>query len=313
MSGQAWYEDDSKLSNIQSSQNSAKHENEKDRLLREQIWKDVQRTYPGLHYFTEETYTSLERMLYIYAKLNPNINYCQGMNEIIAPLSFVCKVKTSLKQESLCFFIFCKVMNNLQGMYVTQTKNTTNFSSTITEKINAFKWLLYKHDYQLFKHLTVDLNIETWFYLFRWLTTLLSREFSLPDILRLWDTLFSNFISISKNYDFLLYICCSMIILQKEVLLSSDFTQTMEILQNYPFVDIKTVLNFSIMIYKKDLEDNITLDLLKHKTFQAKDTNINIPTVLEEMNKISTTVSNNLTEVKNWFADLQKTYNSKPN
>lgn len=46
------------------------------------------------------------------------------------------------------------------------------------------------------------------FYAFRWLTLLLSQEFQLPDVLRLWDSLFAEQ---DNNLQFLLYICCAMV------------------------------------------------------------------------------------------------------
>lgn len=43
---------------------------------------------------------------------------------------------------------------------------------------------------------------------FRWLTLLLSQEFSLPEVLRIWDSLFSD----TRRFSFLIDICCAMIV-----------------------------------------------------------------------------------------------------
>ena len=45
------------------------------------------------------------------------------------------------------------------------------------------------------------------FYSFRWLTLLLSQEFDLPDVIRLWDCLFAD----TNRFEFLLYCCNAMI------------------------------------------------------------------------------------------------------
>jgi len=50
-------------------------------------------------------------------------------------------------------------------------------------------------------------NIVIYFCATRWLTLLLSQEFPLPDVLRIWDSLFAD----ENRFDFLIYICCSMI------------------------------------------------------------------------------------------------------
>jgi hypothetical protein len=46
-----------------------------------------------------------------------------------------------------------------------------------------------------------------WFLAIRWLTLMLSQEFPLPDVLRIWDSLFAD----ENRFDFLIHICCSMI------------------------------------------------------------------------------------------------------
>merc|ERR1712072_713385 len=63
----------------------------KDEHIMEEINKDVQRTYPDMHFFVDDKrhYQALHRSLFIYAKLNPGICYVQGMNEIYAPIYYV--------------------------------------------------------------------------------------------------------------------------------------------------------------------------------------------------------------------------------
>ena len=51
--------------------------------------------------------------------------------------------------------------------------------------------LLHLHDPELREHLET-LQLEPSFYALRWITTLLSREFNLPDTIRVWDSLFSD-------------------------------------------------------------------------------------------------------------------------
>jgi Rab-GTPase-TBC domain len=41
------------------------------------------------HHETDLHWEAIERVLFIYAKLNPAIGYVQGMNELIAPLYYV--------------------------------------------------------------------------------------------------------------------------------------------------------------------------------------------------------------------------------
>lgn len=50
-----------------------------------------------------------------------------------------------------------------------------------------------------------------WFYMIvdfdRWITLLMSQEFPLPEVLRIWDSLLSD----RKRFDFLIDLACAMI------------------------------------------------------------------------------------------------------
>eukprot|EP01018_Ginkgo_biloba_P011392 Gb_39882 [translate_table: standard] len=65
--------------------------------ITEQIERDVKRTHPDMPFFSGDSASSLENqeaikhILLIFAKLNPAIQYVQGMNEVLAPLYYVFK------------------------------------------------------------------------------------------------------------------------------------------------------------------------------------------------------------------------------
>ena len=84
-------------------------------------------------------------------------------------------------------------------------------------------------------------NLKPEFFAFRWLSLLLSQEFQLPDVISLWDCLFSD-----KNlFDLLMHICCSMILIQHDNLLNGDFSNNMKALQSYPPIDIQNILSYA--------------------------------------------------------------------
>ncbi|KAF6767869.1 hypothetical protein AHF37_09885 [Paragonimus kellicotti] len=63
------------------------------------------------------------------------------------------------------------------------------------------------------------IGLEVEHYAFRWLSLLLAREFYLPDVIRLWDTLFSD----EKRFAMLPFVCCAMLILIRDQLMVADF------------------------------------------------------------------------------------------
>ncbi|XP_062361446.1 TBC1 domain family member 13 isoform X2 [Cinclus cinclus] len=90
-------------------------------------------------------------------------------------------------------------------------------------------------------------NIKPQFFAFRWLTLLLSQEFLLPDVIRIWDSLFAD----DKRFDFLLLVCCAMLTLIRDQLLEGDFTLNMRLLQDYPISDVHLILKKA-----KELQDS---------------------------------------------------------
>ncbi|CDJ33062.1 uncharacterized protein EMH_0050460 [Eimeria mitis] len=62
-----------------------------DEELQEEIWRDIERTYPERQLFNKEgTRRSLQRVLFTWAKSNSDVSYKQGMNEILAVLYLAC-------------------------------------------------------------------------------------------------------------------------------------------------------------------------------------------------------------------------------
>ncbi|EJW74201.1 hypothetical protein WUBG_14893, partial [Wuchereria bancrofti] len=88
-------------------------------------------------------------------------------------------------------------------------------------------------DPELYNHL-IDVGVKPQFYAFRWLSLLLSQEFSLPDVINIWDSLFSS----PDRLRFLHWICLAMMEKVRIVLLEGDFTSCLEMLQNYHETDV---------------------------------------------------------------------------
>ena len=74
-----------------------------DRKLKDDIRKDITRTLSVMHFFVSsadgcrvsDKQLALERVLYIFGKLNAGIRYVQGMNELIAPMCALAAVASA--------------------------------------------------------------------------------------------------------------------------------------------------------------------------------------------------------------------------
>lgn len=188
----------------------------------------------------------VERLLFVYAKLNPGQGYVQGMNEIIGPLyyTFACDPCSEWREhaEADCFFCFTNLMSEIRDFFI---KTLDDSESGITVMMRRLSEQLKAIDYHVWHQLTT-LDVKPQYYSFRWLTLLLSQEFPLPDVIRIWDSLFAD----AQRFDFLLDVCCAMHVLVRSEILSGDFSFNMKLLQNYPPMDIMDVLSTAMTLSK---------------------------------------------------------------
>ncbi|CAK9225411.1 unnamed protein product [Sphagnum troendelagicum] len=222
------------------------HQFFQDTELAEQINRDVKRTHPDMDFFCGDTayacenQEALKRILFIFAKLNPGIRYVQGMNEVLAPLYYVFKTDRDdtdgAHAEEDSFFCFVELLSDFRDHFCQQLDNSAvGIRSTIAQ-LTA---LLRRHDEELWRHLEYTSKVNPQFYAFRWITLLLTQEFSFFDSIRLWDSLLSN---PDGPLEILLRVCCAMLLCQRSRLLAGDFTTNLKLLQHYPAIDIQHLL-----------------------------------------------------------------------
>jgi hypothetical protein len=68
-------------------------------------------------------------------------------------------------------------------------------------------------------------GIEPSFYSLRWMTTLFSREFDVLDTIRLWD----SYLAETCREELITYLCCTMVLEQKDQLLKGDFGENLSL------------------------------------------------------------------------------------
>ncbi|GMI47095.1 hypothetical protein TrCOL_g10715 [Triparma columacea] len=205
--------------------------------LATEIHKDVLRTHPTISFFitppsSRWRLSSLMRVLFVWAKLNGGVKYVQGMNEIAGVVAFVLGREDNWIQESLTYYLTSHLLNLHLDLFTPSLDNAfTGLSSSIEKVTDGLE----RHDPIVYRHLEA-LNIEGAFYLMRWVTTLLSREFNMPDTVRIWDVFFTN-------NQITPYVCVAMVCLVRDEILTKDFGGCLELLQNYPMsVDVEQVV-----------------------------------------------------------------------
>ncbi|KRX28113.1 TBC1 domain family member 13 [Trichinella nelsoni] len=217
-------------------------------------------------YFTidkgkETHWQVVERILFIYSKLNPGVKYVQGMNEIVGPIYFVFASDSQWQEhaEADTFFCFQNLMSEIKDNFI-KTLDSSNVG--IDHQMRALYSLLQRVDPVLHQAMTEVQQLCPQYFAFRWLSLLLSQEFLLPDVIRLWDTLFAD----CRRFEFLLYVCLAMLILVRNDILTNEFSVNVRMLQNYPPIDIVSVIKLASEI-RAVMED-------RHPCVQGK---LNLP------------------------------------
>jgi len=163
------------------------------------------------------------------------------MNELLAPLYYVVatdptvhpkrgatdqeKDQCRLIAEADCFCLFTKLMGEVGDLF---TKQLDTAYSGVAGTLKQFDEIFDSSCPSLAGHLK-SLGVLPHFYAFRWVTTLGSREMTLPETVRLWDSVFAD-----KERLFLDYFCVAMVISRMNDLMGADFATCLRILQHEP-------------------------------------------------------------------------------
>ncbi|KAG9299831.1 hypothetical protein G9A89_003375 [Geosiphon pyriformis] len=190
---------------------------------------------------------AIERILFIYAKLNPGIGYVQGMNEILGPIYYTMAndgdEEGKAHAEADSFFVFTSLMADIRDHFVRSLDHDdiTGIGATMTKMNRRLK----AFSYELWEDLEHK-SLHAPYYSFRWLTVMCAQEFALPDVIRVWDSVFADHDpdkgSSSGRFEFLIDFCCAMIICVKDELLQGAFEDNIKLLQHYPIQDPGVVL-----------------------------------------------------------------------
>lgn len=223
--------------------------------IKEKIILDTKRTYQEIPFFTlPSSQDLLLEILFIYSKQNPDLCYRQGMNELVAVITCVCygeNINGDHSQEDLFQFlndekyaradiysVFNKIMqlnhkemfifgqnekNNKKARKPNPTINRPNLP-IVRRATDIQEKLLPRLNETLFNHLQ-SLEVDPHIYMIKWIRCMLSREFELDQVLRLWDSIFTHYhfyTPDSKKLEMLDYFCASMILSIADELLQKD-------------------------------------------------------------------------------------------
>uniref|UniRef100_A0A8D3C8L7 TBC1 domain family, member 16 n=1 Tax=Scophthalmus maximus TaxID=52904 RepID=A0A8D3C8L7_SCOMX len=165
--------------------------------------KDVVRTDRSNHFFRGENNPNVEimrRILLNYAVFNPDMGYCQGMSDLVAPLL------TEIQDESDTFWCFVGLMENT--IFISSPRD-----EDMERQLMFLRELLRLMLPRFHQHLT-RLGEDGLQLLFchRWILLCFKREFPDTEALRMWEACWAHY---QTDY-FHLFLCVAIIVLYGE-------------------------------------------------------------------------------------------------
>ncbi|KIV81207.1 hypothetical protein PV11_08639 [Exophiala sideris] len=222
-----------------------------DEEAREEIFQDVTRCMQDNYFFREPaTQKKLLDILFIYAKLNPDVGYRQGMHELLAPIlwviqqdavdavsvpdtskdaegvDFMLEVLDAKHVEHDAFSLFCALMQTAKAFY--EIGESRDSSLIIERSKRIHDDILASIDPELALHMHV-IGILPQIYSIRWIRLLFGREFEFQDVLRIWDLLFAE----NLKPDIIDLTCVAILLRCRWSLIEADYTTAITSLTHY--------------------------------------------------------------------------------
>ncbi|CAK9868811.1 unnamed protein product, partial [Sphagnum jensenii] len=166
------------------------------RERKHRVEKDVVRTDRTLPFYDGDDNPNVDLLhdiLVTYSFYNFDLGYCQGMSDLLSPILYV------VEDESEAFWCFAALMERMAPNFHRDQNGMHSQLMALSKLVQLLDNPL--HDY--FKQ-NECLN---YFFCFRWILIQFKREFDYDNILRLWEVLWSNYLS----EHFHLYMCVALL------------------------------------------------------------------------------------------------------
>ncbi|KAF2857117.1 RabGAP/TBC [Piedraia hortae CBS 480.64] len=146
--------------------------------------EDIPHPNPDSPFAEQGTNVHMEQMkdlLLTYNEYNPDLGYVQGMSDLLAPIYAV------EQDDAVAFWAFVGFMSRME-------RNFLRDQSGMRFQLMTLDQLCQLLDPKLYEHLQ-KVDSTNFFFFFRMLLVWYKREFEFNDILRLWESLWTDYMS----------------------------------------------------------------------------------------------------------------------
>lgn len=236
------------------------------------IEKDVQRTDRHITLFEEadtphpdpesrfaEVGTNLhleqmKDMLITYNEFNVNLGYVQGMSDLLSPLYVV------FQDDAIAFCAFCNFMERMERNFLRDQSGMRQQLLTLDQLVQLMLPELYQH--------LEKADSTNFFFFFRMLLVWFKREFEWDQILRLWEVLWTDYLS----SQFVLFIALALLDKHKDVIMThlTAFDEVLKYMNDLSMkIDLEDVLVRAEVLFKRFKR---TVDMIDRRQSEATDT-----------------------------------------
>lgn len=194
------------------------------------IDKDVARTDRQTDFYSEANHPNLTKLydiLLTYCMYNFDLGYVQGMSDLLSPILVV------MENEVEAFWCFVGFMEKLAHNF---DENQEGMKAQLHQLTVLLKFI----DPHFYSYLE-EHDSGNMYFCFRWLLITFKREFSFPDIMLLWETLWSQ--KLSPNYH--LIVCLAILDMHRNVIMENElgFTYILKYINDLAYtIDVQEVL-----------------------------------------------------------------------
>lgn len=144
----------------------------------------------------------LKDLLITYNEYNTNLGYVQGMSDLLSPLYVV------FQDDAITFWAFCNFMERMERNFLRDQSGMRQQMLTLDQLVQLMLPELYRH--------LEKADSTNFFFFFRMLLVWFKREFEWDDVLRLWEVLWTDYLS----SQFILFVALAILDKNKDVIMT---------------------------------------------------------------------------------------------
>lgn len=182
----------------------------------------------------------MKEMLLTYNEYNKELGYVQGMSDLLAPIYAV------IQDDAIAFWAFQKFMERMERNFLRDQSGMRNQLTTLDQLVNFM-------DPKLWNHLQ-SADSTNFFFFFRMILVWYKREFEWLDVLRLWEGLWTDYMSAN----FHLFIALAILEKHRDVIMTH--LQHFDEVLKYGKLSWSVRMNIRLTVLVNELSNTMDLD-----------------------------------------------------